>query len=84
MQGMKLCLFFAYGYSIIPASFVEKTNFSFELPFYLVENQLKLYVWTNLWTLFWSIDLSIFCCNGGSDGLSSFFYILSKALISFE
>lgn len=50
--------FFTYRYSIIPASFLEKTILSpLNCLWTIVENQLTIYVWVYFWTLFCFIEL---------------------------
>ena len=42
--------FFAYGYPIIPAPFVEKNHFCTNLPLWFVECRLTLDMWLTFWT----------------------------------
>ena len=46
----KFFFFFAYGYPIIPAPFVEKNHFCTNLPLWFVECRLTLDMWLTFWT----------------------------------
>lgn len=44
--------FFPIWYPVVPASIVKKTNFFYRITLATFENQLSIYVWVYIWTLY--------------------------------
>ena len=86
MQGIDLCLVFAFGYRIVPVLSVEKTVIS-PLPglSILVEDRWNVCVRPHRWALFGSLGLFVSLGFGVMVGVILLaFSILSRALVTSE